>query len=436
MTGSSGASGVSGTSGPSGTTGTSGQKLGGAAEGASRLVADVVGFARALRDAGLSVGTAEAASFAEALTWIDPLARRDVYLAARATLVRRREDMPVFDELFARFFGGPVPSRGQAAPLAPRHDPTRVFRTALVAYMAERAEPDAREVDVPEHDKAASDQELLQRKDFADCTPAELDAIARAMRELRLDVTLRQSRRLVRARRGDRLDLPRIVRDAARRGGAVLALATRRPKMRRRPLVVLADISGSMELYSRLLLQFLHGVTQRHARTETFVFGTRLTRITPQLQIRRVDAALECAGREIIDFAGGTRIGECLHAFDRQHARRVLGRGAVVLLISDGWDTGDPARLAAAMRRLSRRAHRVIWLNPLLGRPGYAPEVRGMAAALAHVDDFLPINDLRSLHELAHRLARIPRRKGGAPGLPPAAPRSYARQPAEHRGES
>jgi uncharacterized protein with von Willebrand factor type A (vWA) domain len=236
----------------------------------------------------------------------------------------------------------------------------------------------------------------------------------------------------------------------------VLALAHRREKLRRRPLVVLADISGSMELYARILLQFLHGVTQRHARTETFVFGTRLTRITPQLQIRRVDAALDHAAREIVDFAGGTRIGECLHAFDRLHARRVLGRGAVVLIISDGWDTGDPGRLAAEMRRLARRAHRIVWLNPLLGRAGYAPEVRGMAAALAHVDDFLPIHDLRSLQELAQRLGRIPRRKGavhadradrrvGGVGRVDPAPRGLAAVPARavsypgpssgHRGE-
>src|SRR5215468_1267425 len=220
------------------------------------------------------------------------------------------------------------------------------------------------------------------------------------MQELRLELTQRHSRRLVRARGGDRLDLPRIVRDAARRSGCVLALARRRRKLRRRPLVVLADISGSMELYSRILLQFLHGVTQRHARTETFVFGTRLTRITSQLQIRNVDAALDHAAREIIDFAGGTRIADCLHAFERQHARRVLGRGAVVLVISDGWETGDPALLAVEMRRLAERAHRVVWLNPLLGHPGYAPEARGMAAALRFVDDFLPIQDLRSLHEL------------------------------------
>jgi uncharacterized protein with von Willebrand factor type A (vWA) domain len=375
---------------------------------------DVVGFARALRAAGLPIGVDQSESFAQALARVDPLDRRDVYLAARATLVFRREDLAVFDELFATFFGGPRPARptAQATPMAPRHDRREFFRTALVAYMAERVDPAAREVEIPEHARAASSLELLQRKDFAECTADELDAIARAMRELRLDVALRTSRRLVRARRGDRLDMPRIVRDAARRSGAVLALARRRRKLRRRPLVVLADISGSMELYSRILLQFLHGVTQRHARTETFVFGTRLTRITGQLQIRNVDAALDHAAREIVDFAGGTRIGDCLHAFERQHARRVLGRGAVVMIISDGWDTGEPARLAAEMRRLAERAHRIVWLNPLAGRPGYAPEARGMAAALAHIDDFLPIHDLASLHALAVQLARLPRRKG------------------------
>ena len=381
---------------------------------------DIVGFARALRGAGLPVGVEQTEAFAQALGWVDPLVRRELYLAARATLVSRREDLAVFDELFARFFGGPGPGRPSAAahatPLAPRHDRSEFFRTALVAYMAERVDPSAREVEVPEDRKAASGAELLQRKDFGDCTAAELDAIARAMRELRFEMTLRYSRRLIRARRKGRLDLPRIVRDAARRGGTVAALARRCRKLRRRPLVVLADISGSMELYSRILLQFLHGVTQRHARTETFVFGTRLTRITSQLQIRNVDAALDHASREIVDFAGGTRIGDCLRAFDRQYARRVLGRGAVVLVISDGWETGDPARLGAEMRRLAERAHRIVWLNPLLGRAGYEPHARGMAAALAHVDDFLPINDLRSLHELAARLGQIPRRKGQGSG--------------------
>lgn len=384
-------------------------------DGAAAL-GDVVGFVRQLREHGLPLGIERGELFAEALSHVAPLRRRELYLTARAALVTRREDLAVFDEQFAAAFGAPAPgAQPTPTPMAPRHDRREFFRTALAAYMAERVAPGAPEVEVPEDSKAASAAELLQRKDFGACTPAELEAIARAMRELRLQVTLRVSRRSIRARRRGRLDLRRAVRDAARRGGKVVALPRRRAKPKQRPLVVLADISGSMELYSRILLQFLHGVTQRHARTETFVFGTRLTRITPQLQIRRVDAALDHASRAIVDFAGGTRIADCLHAFERQHARRVLGRGAVVLIISDGWETGDPAALGAEMQRIAERAHRVVWLNPLLGRKGYAPEARGMVAALAHVDDFLPIHDLRSLHELADKLAHIPRRKTARP---------------------
>jgi uncharacterized protein with von Willebrand factor type A (vWA) domain len=204
----------------------------------------------------------------------------------------------------------------------------------------------------------------------------------------------------------------RVLRNAASHGGIALALHRLRRKLKRRPLVVLADISGSMELYSRILLQFLHGVTHRHGPTETFVFGTRLTRITSQLQIRDVDTALTHAAREIVDFAGGTRIGECLQTFNRLHARRVLHAGAVVLLISDGWETGDPVLLDAEMRRLRERCHRVVWLNPLLGGAGYEPRARGMSIALAHVDDFLPVHNLQSLQDLSTHLARISRRRG------------------------
>jgi hypothetical protein len=333
------------------------------------------------------------------------VAPEDLYLAARATLVCRREDLAIFDEVYAKLHGE-LP-RVQPAPPAPRHP-----RTALQSWMAERADPASRESDVPEEAKTASPLERLARKDFAACTPDELEALARAMRDCRFELTRRDSLRLARARRGDRLDLPRAVREAARHGGKVLRLPKRRRKPKHRPLVVLADISGSMELYARLLLQFLHGLTRRHPHTETFTFGTRLTRITPQLQLRDPGAALRHAGREIVDFAGGTRIGASLAEFNRQHARRVLRRGAVLLLISDGWETGEPAALAKEMRRLAGRSHRVIWLNPLLGGKGYEPRARGMAAALPHVDDFLPVHDLHSLRQLSAHLARIPRRKG------------------------
>ena len=381
----------------------------------ARLYHDVVGFARTLRGAGLPVGVEQSETFAEALARVNTVSPRDVYLAARATLVMRREDLPVFDDLFAAFFGaGGKTDRAPRVPLAPRHDRSAFFRTALVAYMAEPANPRAPEVEVPEQTRAASPLELLRRKDFGQCTRDELDALARALRDIRFDLTVRESLRLIGARRGARLDMRRVLRTAASHGGIALALHHQRRKLKRRPLVVLADISGSMELYSRILLQFLHGIAHRHGRTETFVFGTRLTRITSQLQIRDVDTALAHAAREIVDFAGGTRIGESLRTFNRLHARRVLQAGAVLLLISDGWETGDAALLDAEMRRLRERCHRLVWLNPLLGGAGYQPRTRGMSIALAHVDDFLPVHNLQSLQDLSKQLARISRRKGAS----------------------
>jgi hypothetical protein len=377
---------------------------------------DVVGFGRALRTAGLVVGLDQLESFARALALLPIARRREVYLAARATLVARHEDLATFDDEFARWFGGEAAGRGQKMPIAPRHD--RAFvKTALGSFMAQRASATDPEIAVGEEVKAASALERLQRKDFALCTEAERQAIARLVRTLRLELTLRRTLRRVPARRGPHLDLAAAVRTAARHAGTVVALPRRRHKLKRRPLIVLADISGSMELYTRLVLQFLHVVSHEHRGVEVFVFGTRLTRITPQLQLRDVDAALDRASLEIVDYAGGTRIGECLHAFDRAHARRLVRRGAVVLVISDGLETGDPAVLAREVKKLRDRSHRLVWLNPLLGAAGYRPIADGMAAALPHVDDFLPVRDLGSLEGLARHLARIPRRRDGNHGV-------------------
>ncbi|HEV7558031.1 MAG TPA: VWA domain-containing protein [Kofleriaceae bacterium] len=371
---------------------------------------DVVGLGRALRAAGIPIGIDQEETFGHALAAMPRLGRRAMYLAARATLVTRYEDLAVFDDEFARWFGDGDVARPHKMPMAPRHD--RAFvRTALGSFMAQKASERDPEVPVPSEVPAASAVELLQRKDFALVTEAEREAIARMMRSLRLDLAMRRSLRWVRARRGTRLDLARAVRQASRHGGVVLSLPRRARKLKRRPLVVLADISGSMELYSRLVLQFLHTVSRRHHGTEVFVFGTRLTRITPQLQLRDLDAALDRASREITDYAGGTRIGECFHAFDRHHARRVVRRGAVVLVISDGLDTGEPTALAREVAALRARSHRLVWLNPLLGAAGYRPIADGMAAALPYVDDFMPVRDLGSLDSLVRHLSRIPARR-------------------------
>lgn len=376
------------------------------------VVADVVGLGRALRGAGLAVGVDQLAAFASALALVDITDRRAVSLAARATLVTRHADLAVFDLELARWLDGESARRPNKMPPAPRHD-LRFVATALGAFMAEPAAATNREVPLPENAKAASPFERLHSRDFAICTDAEREAIARAMQNLRLEVVRRRSLRRVPARRGRLLDLAAAVRVAAHHGGTVFALPRQARKLKRRPLVVIADISGSMELYTRLVLQFLHALSQQHGQAEVFVFGTRLTRITPHLELRDLDAALQRAAGEIVDLAGGTRIGDSLHAFDRAHARRVLRRGAVVLIISDGLDTGDAAVLAREVRRIQGLCHRLVWLNPLLGAQGYQPLAAGMAAALPFVDDFLPVRDLQSLEGLARHLAAIPRRRGG-----------------------
>jgi uncharacterized protein with von Willebrand factor type A (vWA) domain len=397
---------------------------------AASVHGDLVAFSRCLREAGLPIGIDRSESFVRSLEWIDPLSRHELYLAARATLIFRREDVGLFDMLFDAFWSGQAPKerRPQKVPRAPRHDPSTFLTSALVSYMSERADLRDPEVDISEQTKVASALELLVRKDFSRLTPDERVAIERALRDLRFDLVRRLTRRRIAARRGDQIDLRRALRMAARRDGAIATLPRRRRKTKRRPLVVLADISGSMELYSRILLQFLHGITQGYAQTETFVFGTRLTRITNQLMIRSVDEALDQVSDEVVDFAGGTRIGESLGTFNRVYGRRVLRRGAVLLLISDGWETGDAAVLDAEMRALKRRCHRLVWLNPLLGHATYEPRTAGMAAALAHVDDFLPVHDLQSLKDICSHLSRIGDRRDERCGFKEGARAAAARR--------
>ena len=376
------------------------------------IQADVVAFVRRLREASLTVGVDQTETFARALELVDPLSRRELYLAARTALITRREDLPVFDDVFNGFWHAQETARPQKAPLAPRHDVKPFQKTALATFMSERAKPDAPEVELPEEARAATDHDRLQAKDFADLSAEERAEVARAMRELRLRPAMRRSRRQVASRRGRTLDIRRVLRLASRRGGTAISLLYQTRKIKQRPLVVLADISGSMEVYTRVLLQFFHALTQGHGRCETFVFGTRLTCITGELRLRDVDTAIDAAAREIVDFAGGTRIGESLHTFNRLHAPRVLGRGAVVIVVSDGWERGEPGRLASELGRVRARCHRIIWLNPLLGRAGYAPLAAGMAAALPVLDDFLPLNNLQSVTSLSRHLATLPSRKG------------------------
>jgi uncharacterized protein with von Willebrand factor type A (vWA) domain len=249
--------------------------------------------------------------------------------------------------------------------------------------------------------------EALRRKDFAALTADEYAAIKALMAQLHWRLGQRRTRRLTPGG-GPRLDLRRTLRRNLKYGGQVLNWSLRQPKAKPRPVVVSADISGSMERYTRLLLHFLYTLSRGLGQpVETFVFSTRLTHITRPLRHKDVDRALRDVSLTVKDWSGGTRIGEALKDFNFHWGRRVLGRGAVVILISDGWDRGDPALAAQEIARLQRSCYRLIWLNPLLGAPEYEPLTRGMQACLPHVDDFLPVHNLASLEELAEHLATL-----------------------------
>lgn len=227
------------------------------------------------------------------------------------------------------------------------------------------------------------------------------------MRQMRWRIEERRTRRRRPAANGRQLDMRRMIRRNLRYGGEPLEMTWRETRTKQRPLVVICDISGSMERYSRILLQFIHTMSNGLQDVEAFVFGTRLTRITRMLGRRDIDEAIGEVSKQVLDFSGGTRIGEAVKEFNFRWARRVLGRGAIVLLISDGWDRGEPEMLSREMGRLQRSCHRLIWLNPLLGSPGYQPITRGMQAALPFVDHFLPVHNLASLEQLGAQLAMI-----------------------------
>jgi len=258
---------------------------------------------------------------------------------------------------------------------------------------------------VPASSSGYSAEELLRQKDFDSMTWQETEQVRRLLEQAPWRVAERKTRRL-RAAPSGRIDLRRSARHAIRSSGELVRLFRRRPRMRRRPLVLVCDVSGSMERYSRLLMIFAHAIARRED-LEAFVFSTRLTRITRLLRQRDLDRALASVTKGVRDFSGGTRIGEALADFNRHWARRVLGHGAVVIVISDGWDRGDPDQLTAELIHLRRSAHRLIWLNPLLGSDGYQPLTRGMAAALPYCDDFLAAHNLQALDDLGRMLAGL-----------------------------
>lgn len=382
------------------------------------MSAQMVGFCRRLRAEGVNVTPGQVQVFAQAILQLEVLRPGEFYWAARTTLIARPQDYPLFDQVFQQFWPqlgmGRFPGEllEQSPVLPPRQKPTprpgEVGRPPSVGQARSSDQP----LPVTDRSHTYSASEMLRHKRFDLMSQDETLQAQQLMHQFDWPLAERRSRRPVVAASGSRIDFRRSFRKAVRYQGELLWLARQELLTRPRPLVVLADISGSMERYARLLLHFIHAFAQQQTdrgrrRVESFVFGTRLTRITRQLQRRSVDLALAQVGQKASDWSGGTRIGESLQHFNQRWARQVLGRGAVILVISDGWDQGDPQLLSQQMQRLQKRCYRILWLNPLLGSPGYRPLTRGLQAALPYCHHFLPIHNLVSLEQLAQTLGKL-----------------------------
>jgi uncharacterized protein with von Willebrand factor type A (vWA) domain len=370
---------------------------------ADAVVRHVVTFGRVLREAGLEVGPGRLGDALTGLDRVDLTRQDDVYWTLRQTLVSRHEDLDAFDRAFRAWF-----LRAPTAPLRREADGETVRLVRRGA--AERSRPDDRGGDGDEKALGYSPDELLRDKDFATLSSTEFALVSKLMAELAASRPKRRSRRLRRDSQGRQLDMRRLVRASLATGGDAVEPATRDRIRVARKLVVICDVSGSMEAYSRALVLFLHALVGSGRGVEAFAFGTRLTRLTPDLRGRDPERALAEAARRVVDWSGGTRIGASLKAFNDEWGRRALTRGAVVLIVSDGWEREDASLVGTEMARLARQAYAVVWVNPLKGHPDYQPLAAGMRAALPSIDRFLAGHNLASLEELAEILSGIERR--------------------------
>ena len=346
----------------------------------SHFVENLAVFARLLRTAGLPVGTDRLLTLIEALGHVDLESRDDVRAACQAVLIQRAEDIQTFRKLFDQ------------------------FHASEAADSANEGEA----VDEPIRLRTWSDREALANKDFAELTAEERAMVGTALAGLAWNLEPRRTRRWV-AGRGSRVDLRRAIAQSLRTGGDIASLPARTRRTRPRPIVLLCDVSGSMELYTRTLLLFAHALSTRRRDVEAFLFSTRLTRVTREVGAAKPEAAMRAVAAAVRDWSGGTRIGDALRTFHQRWRRRVLHSRSIVILISDGWDRGDPDVLRDAVARMQRSCHRLIWLNPLIGTIDYAPLTRGLQASLPFVDDFLPVRTLVDVRELALHLGALDR---------------------------
>lgn len=393
-----------------------------------RFTNRAIRFGRALRANGVMVTPAQVRTFIDSTEYVGIENRGLFREAAFASLVTRKEDMAIFEEVFNRFWQPRRRSESSADQLS---DVTEISpeeaealsdgeempsdgegmlsdeMEGLASEDGDTDEPGEGDEEGSESVLTYSASEALRTKDFSEFTEEELSMARLLMRHLVWDIGMRRSRRKVQSSKGRFIDYRKTMRKSLQTSGVPLKIHERKVKEKPRALVVICDISGSMDRYSRLLLHFIHTIENGMAKVEAFVFGTRLTRVTRLIKNRPIDEAITRVSSEVQDWAGGTRIGESIQAFNQEWARRVLRNGAVVLIISDGWDRGDPDLLANEMSRLQRSSYRLIWLNPLLGSPRYQPLTRGMQAALPYVDDFMPVHNLESLELLAAHLSSL-----------------------------
>lgn len=353
----------------------------------------VAGFVHTLRSGGLTVAINMSLRYRQALELVGLKSGVDVYWAGRATLVSRPEDIAMYNAMFLAFFH----HDGSAFKVRFEDE----VESASLAVDDGDGAGDAESHDDNVVELRYSAAEVLGQKDFAEFTRAELDEAHRVMTRMRMEPSRRSSRRRISATRGDRHDLRRTLRAAMRTAGEPLHLATTSQSERTRPLVLLLDVSGSMEAYARLLIRFAHAAVVGRGRVEVFALGTRLTRLTRQLGSHDVDEAVSAAAESVVDWSGGTRLGEAIGRFNDEWGIRGMARGAIVVILSDGWDRGAPEQMALEMERLHRTAYRVVWVNPLKASPGYEPIARGMAAAMPFIDTFLEGHSLDSLQVLS-----------------------------------
>jgi len=369
------------------------------------ILSHLLQFARRLKEKGLPITPGRVMDAARSLELIELSLRQDFAEALRANFVSSRQQGAVFDALFDEFWSRMPEVLAQRIVPSEEGAAGEPSGETLLPQLQDDASPAEKEGDQGEKFTTGySPQEVLMGKDFSELTPEDWGILEREFARLLSQLIMRVSRRREPASRGREMDFRRSMKRAARQGGEWVELVRRRRKIRPLKIISICDVSGSMDASTRFILLFFHGLQQAFHRSETFVFSTRLTRITGFLKRNRWAAALKAIGERVQDWSGGTRIGQCLRIFNERYAKGLAAGSMIVILISDGWDRGDPGLLSSEMKRLKRRARRIIWMNPLLETPGYQPICLGMKAALPYIDHFIPASNLKSFQELGEIL--------------------------------